>query len=226
MSWLRTLLGRRPRPSPWKCARSACVRPPPPVGLQTDRRLAENRRHAGHTAGMTGMRSIALTVNGRPCLATVEPRTTLVDLLREGFRLTGTHVGCEQGVCGACTVLLDGEPVRGCLLLAVQAHGRNVETVESLAPDAAHLNALQAQLVRHHGVQCGFCTAGILMSLTAALRHHPRPTEAEVRETLAGHLCRCTGYQGIVDAVLALAAGATSPAAVNDEAAESEPSRV
>src|SRR5262249_19539615 len=110
------------------------------VGLQTDRRLAENRRHAqGHTAGIsvTGMRSIALTVNGRPCQATVEPRTTLVDLLREGFRLTGTHVGCEQGVCGACTVLLDGEPVRGCLLLAVQAHGRNVETVESLAPDAA-----------------------------------------------------------------------------------------
>jgi carbon-monoxide dehydrogenase small subunit len=122
------------------------------------------------------------------------------------LRLTGTHVACEQGVCGACTVLVDGEPVRGCLLLAVQAHGRHVETVESLAPDALHLNPLQAEFVRHHGVQCGFCTGGILMSLTAALRDNPHPSEADVRETLAGHLCRCTGYQGMVDAVLALVA--------------------
>jgi carbon-monoxide dehydrogenase large subunit len=156
--------------------------------------------------GAPETRTIALTVNGQPRQATVEARSTLVDVLREQLRLTGTHVGCEHGVCGACTVLVDGEAVRGCLLLAVQADGRHVETVESLAPDPARLNDLQAELVRHHGVQCGFCTGGILMSLTAALRENPRPTEAEVRDTLAGHLCRCTGYQGMVDAVLALSA--------------------
>ena len=153
---------------------------------------------------MTETRDISVIVNGQPRRATVEVRTTLVDLLREAFRLTGTHVGCEHGVCGACTVLVDGEAVRGCLLLAVQADGARVETVESLAPDPEHLNPLQAEFVRHHGVQCGFCTGGILMSLTAALRDNPRPTEAEIRDTLAGHLCRCTGYQGMVDAVLAL----------------------
>ena len=155
---------------------------------------------------MSQTRAITLTVNGQPRDATVETRLTLVDLLREELRLTGTHVGCEHGVCGACTVLVDGEAVRGCLLLAVQADGRGIETVEGLAPDPAQLNALQAELVRHHGVQCGFCTGGILMSLTAMLRETPRPTEAEIRETLAGHLCRCTGYQGMVDAVLALVA--------------------
>ena len=105
-------------------------------------------------------------------------------------------------------MLVDGEAVRGCLLLAVQADGRRVETVEGLAPDPAHLTPLQAEFVRHHGVQCGFCTGGILMPLTAALRDNPRPTEAEIRDTLAGHLCRCTGYQGMVDAVLALVASA------------------
>jgi carbon-monoxide dehydrogenase small subunit len=155
---------------------------------------------------MSDTRAIALTVNGQPRRATVETRLTLVDLLREGLRLTGTHVGCEHGVCGACTVLVDGEAVRGCLLLAVQADGRSVETVEGLAPDPAQLDPLQAEMVRHHGVQCGFCTGGILMSLTAMLRENPCPTEADVRETLAGHLCRCTGYQGMVDAVLALVA--------------------
>jgi carbon-monoxide dehydrogenase large subunit len=153
---------------------------------------------------VSALHSISLTVNGRPRQASVEPRTTLVDLLRDGFRLTGTHVGCEHGVCGACTVLVDGEPVRGCLLLAVQADGARVETVEGLAPDPERLTPLQAEFVRHHGVQCGFCTGGILMSLTAALRDDPRPTEAEVRDALAGNLCRCTGYQGMVDAVLAL----------------------
>jgi aerobic-type carbon monoxide dehydrogenase small subunit (CoxS/CutS family) len=156
---------------------------------------------------MARTRAISLTVNGEPRRATVEVRTTLVDFLREALRLTGTHVGCEHGVCGACTVIVDGEAVRGCLLLAVQADGSRVETVESLAPDPEHLNALQAEFVRHHGVQCGFCTGGILMSLTAALRDNPRPDEAEVRNTLAAHLCRCTGYQGMVDAVLALVAG-------------------
>jgi len=149
-------------------------------------------------------RSISLTVNGLPRHAVVEARTTLVDLLREQFRLTGTHVGCEHGVCGACTVLLDSEPVRGCLMLAVQAEGARVETVESLAPDPDHLNPLQAELVRHHGVQCGFCIGGILMSLAASLRQNPHPTEAETRDILAAHLCRCTGYQGMVDAVRAL----------------------
>jgi aerobic-type carbon monoxide dehydrogenase small subunit (CoxS/CutS family) len=153
---------------------------------------------------MTETRAVSLTVNGQRRVATVEARTTLVDLLREQLRLTGTHVGCEHGVCGACTVLVDGDPVRGCLLLAVQADGRHVETVEGLTEDPARLTPLQAAFVRHHGVQCGFCTAGILMSLTAALRDNSRPTEAEIRETLAGHLCRCTGYQGMVDAVLAL----------------------
>src|SRR3954462_10753449 len=107
-------------------------------------------------------------LNGKQVRVVVEPRLTLADCLREELRLTGTHVGCEHGVCGACTVLMDGEPVRGCLLLAVQADGHRLETVESLAPDAAHLDALQAAFVRHHGVQCGFCTGGILMSLTAA----------------------------------------------------------
>ena len=165
---------------------------------------------------MTETRAIALTVNGQARSVTVSVRTTLVDCLREDLRLTGTHVGCEHGVCGACTVLVDGEPVRGCLLLAVQVDGRSVETVESLAPDADHLDALQAEFVRHHGVQCGFCIAGILMSLTAALRDNPCPTEAEVRDTLGGHLCRCTGYQGMVNAVLALVSarapgGASAP---------------
>jgi carbon-monoxide dehydrogenase small subunit len=152
------------------------------------------------------LHDVTVHVNGVPRSASVPARRLLSDFLRHDLALTGTHVGCEHGVCGACTVLVDGEAVRGCLLLAVQADGRHVETVESLAPDLEHLDPLQAEFVRHHGVQCGFCTGGILMSLTAALRDNPHPTEAEVRETLAGHLCRCTGYQGMVDAVLALAA--------------------
>ena len=150
------------------------------------------------------MTAISLSVNGHLVNAEVEPRLLLTDFLRHHLGLTGTHVGCEHGVCGACTVLVDGEPVRGCLLLAVQADGARIETVEGLAADPDQMNPLQAELVRHHGVQCGFCTGGILMSLTAALRDNPRPSEAEIRDTLAGHLCRCTGYQGMVDAVLAL----------------------
>lgn len=151
------------------------------------------------------VRTIALTVNGQQRRATVETRTTLAELLRETFRLTGTHVGCEHGVCGACTVVVDGEAVRSCLMLAVQAHGAQVETVEGLAPDAQQLTPLQQQFIEHHGLQCGFCTPGILMTLAAELRHNPAPSEAQVREMLAGNLCRCTGYQGMVDAVLALA---------------------
>ena len=147
-------------------------------------------------------RDITLTVNGQQRTATVPTRMSLADLLREEFRLTGTHLGCEHGVCGACTVLVDGEAVRSCLMLAVQAAGHRVETVESLAPDQEHLTPLQEQFVQHHGLQCGFCTPGILMTLTAELQDTPAPTEQQVRDMLAGNLCRCTGYQGIVDAVL------------------------
>jgi carbon-monoxide dehydrogenase small subunit len=152
------------------------------------------------------VRAIRLTVNGDERSGTVETRTSLADFLRDELRLTGTHVGCEHGVCGACTVLVDGEAVRACLLLAVQAAGHSVETVESLAPDADRLNPLQQLFVEHHALQCGFCTPGILMTLTAELRHNPHPTEQEIRDLLAGNLCRCTGYQGIVDAVLACVA--------------------
>jgi aerobic-type carbon monoxide dehydrogenase small subunit (CoxS/CutS family) len=148
-------------------------------------------------------RALTLTVNGKPRTAVVETRLSLADFLREHLRLTGTHLGCEHGVCGACTVLVDGEAVRACLMLAVQAANRHVETVESLAPDEQHLTALQQQFVEHHGLQCGFCTPGILMTLTAELRAAPAPSEQQVRTMLAGNLCRCTGYQGIVDAVLA-----------------------
>jgi carbon-monoxide dehydrogenase small subunit len=148
-------------------------------------------------------RAISLTVNGEARTAVVETRLSLADFLREHLRLTGTHLGCEHGVCGACTVLVDGEAVRGCLMLAVQAAGRNVETVESLAPDEQRLTPLQQQFVEHHGLQCGFCTPGILMTLQAELRATPSPSEEQVRDMLAGNLCRCTGYQGIVDAVLA-----------------------
>jgi carbon-monoxide dehydrogenase small subunit len=154
---------------------------------------------------MSETRTIRVNVNGEERGATVETRLTLADLLRLEFRLTGTHVGCEHGVCGACTVLVDGEAVRSCLMLAVQVHGATVGTVEGLAPEVGRLLPLQEQFIEHHAVQCGFCTPGILMSLTAALRENPRPTEAEVRDALAGNLCRCTGYQGMVDAVLALA---------------------
>ncbi len=148
-------------------------------------------------------RAITLTVNGEPRSAIVETRLSLADFLRENLRLTGTHLGCEHGVCGACTVLVDGEAVRGCLMLAVQAASRSIETVESLAPDERHLTPLQQQFVEHHALQCGFCTPGILMTLQAELRTTPSPSEQQVRDMLAGNLCRCTGYQGIVDAVLA-----------------------
>jgi carbon-monoxide dehydrogenase large subunit len=151
-------------------------------------------------------RTISLTVNGQQRSASIETRLSLADLLREHFRLTGTHIGCEHGVCGACTVLVDSSAVRACLMLAVQADGCHVETVESLAPDQHQLTPLQSQFVEHHGVQCGFCTPGILMTLTAELRETPSPTESQVREMLAGNLCRCTGYQGMVDAVLAATA--------------------
>jgi len=148
-----------------------------------------------------------VTVNGIQYERDVEPRLLLSDFLRQDLGLTGTHVGCEHGVCGACTILLDGEPVRSCLMLAVQADGAQVATVEGLAPGADELHPLQTAFREAHGLQCGFCTPGILMTMVAFLRDHPTPGEAEIRDALGGHLCRCTGYQNIVDAVK-LASGA------------------
>ena len=145
---------------------------------------------------------ISLDVNGERVEAQVLPRQNLADFLREHLALTGTHVGCEHGVCGCCTVLLDGTAVRSCLTLAVQAEGRAVTTVESLAGADGALSALQQAFQNNHALQCGFCTPGILMSFTDFLERNPNPSEAEVVEVLSGHLCRCTGYAGIVSAVL------------------------
>ena len=150
---------------------------------------------------------LGLTLNGRKMSGEAEPRMLLSDFLRHVLGATGTHVGCEHGVCGACTVLIDGAAVRSCLTLAVQAEGRAVTTVESLADPNGKLNALQQAFQNNHALQCGFCTPGILMSFTDFLARNPRPTEAEVVEVLSGHLCRCTGYAGIVAAVLEAAGG-------------------
>lgn len=144
---------------------------------------------------------ISLTVNGVPQRRSVSVRLTLADFLRHELELTGTHLGCEHGVCGACTVLIDGRSARSCLTLAVQADGCDITTVEALSANGK-LNPLQQAFQEHHGLQCGFCTPGILMSLTELLADNPDPTEAEVRETLTGHLCRCTGYVGPVKAAL------------------------
>ena len=150
---------------------------------------------------MADTRTITLAVNGVAHTHAVETRLTLVDFLRHELKLTGTHVGCEHGVCGACTVLVGGMSARACLMLAVQCDGQEVTTVESLATDGK-LNVLQQSFQDHHGLQCGFCTPGILMTLTEFLRDHPAPSEAEVRNVLSGNLCRCTGYQAIVAAAL------------------------
>ena len=149
-------------------------------------------------------RALRVTVNGRTYEATVEARKTLADFLRDDLELTGTHLGCEHGVCGACTVIVDGAAVRSCLLFAVQTHGRRVETVEGLA-DGDTLAPLQEAFRAHHGLQCGFCTPGFLMTLTALLREVPDPTDAQIREAIAGNLCRCTGYKNIVAAAHAAA---------------------
>jgi 2-furoyl-CoA dehydrogenase 2Fe-2S iron sulfur subunit len=150
---------------------------------------------------------LGLTLNGRKMSGEAEPRMLLSDFLRHVLGATGTHVGCEHGVCGCCTVLIDRAAVRSCLTLAVQAEGRAVTTVESLADPDGKLNALQQAFQNNHALQCGFCTPGILMSFTDFLARNPRPTEAEVVEVLSGHLCRCTGYAGIVAAVLEVAGG-------------------
>jgi carbon-monoxide dehydrogenase small subunit len=148
---------------------------------------------------------IELTVNGVKQPAKVPPRRTLADHLRVDRHLTGTHLGCEHGVCGACTVLLDGEAVRACLVFAVQADGSEVTTVEGLASEDGELSPVQAAFRDNHGLQCGFCTPGFVVSATALLRQNPRPTDGEIRDALSGNLCRCTGYQGILKAVRAAA---------------------
>jgi carbon-monoxide dehydrogenase small subunit len=144
---------------------------------------------------------VRVEVNGTEHRADVEPRTLLSDFLRHDLGLTGTHVGCEHGVCGACTVQVDGEPARACLMFAVQADGRSVRTVEGLAPGDGELHPLQRAFHERHGLQCGFCTAGFLMALEPFVRDRPDASETEIREAIAGNLCRCTGYEGIVAAV-------------------------
>ena len=150
--------------------------------------------------------AVSFVLNGRPVSGAAEPRLLLSDFLRHVLGATGTHVGCEHGVCGACTVRVDGRAMRSCLMLAVQAEGRRIDTIEGLAPEAGTLGALQRAFRRHHALQCGFCTPGILMSLADWLPRHPNPSESAVREMLSGHLCRCTGYAGIVRAALDAAA--------------------
>jgi 2-furoyl-CoA dehydrogenase 2Fe-2S iron sulfur subunit len=149
---------------------------------------------------------IRFELNGRAVEAEAEPRMLLTDFLRYNLAMTGTHVGCEHGVCGACTIEIDGAPARACLTLAVQADGANIRTVESLAPEPGRLSILQEAFRRHHALQCGFCTAGILMSLECYLRDNPSPDETALRDYLSGHLCRCTGYVPIIAAALDAAA--------------------
>jgi len=158
-------------------------------------RLSSGQRHV-----------VRFTLNGKPCSGEAEPRMLLTDFLRYQLGATGTHVGCEHGVCGACTVEIDGNLARACLTLAVQADGCAVRTVEGLAPAPARLGILHAAFKRNHALQCGFCTAGILMSLDNFLRENPKPSEQEIRDLLTGHLCRCTGYTPIVRAAMEAAA--------------------
>jgi aerobic carbon-monoxide dehydrogenase small subunit len=154
---------------------------------------------------MSERNDITLTINGRVHAISVEPRRTLVDAIREDCGQTGTHIGCEHGVCGACTVLVDGEPVRSCLMLAVQAQGREIRTVEGLA-NGDELNPLQRAFMERHGLQCGFCTPGFLMLITGVLEREPDISDDDLIDVLSSNLCRCTGYQNIVKAVRAAAA--------------------
>jgi aerobic-type carbon monoxide dehydrogenase small subunit (CoxS/CutS family) len=160
---------------------------------------------------MSDVHLIALTVNGVREEVAVEARRTLADVLRHDLGHTGTHLGCEHGICGACTVLVDGQPTRACLVFGVQADDCEVETVEGLARDG-ELNALQEAFSAHHALQCGFCTPGFLMLATALLRENPDPTDDEIREAMASNICRCTGYQSILEAVRAAADGTEAPA--------------
>ncbi len=150
---------------------------------------------------MTQLFPVTITVNGKEYSRDIEPRILLSDFLRHELGLTGTHVGCEHGVCGACTIILDGVSARSCLMFAVQANGHHITTVEGLSADKENLHPLQQSFWEAHGLQCGFCTPGILMTLIPFLEHNLEPTEDEIRHALSGNLCRCTGYQHIVDAV-------------------------
>jgi carbon-monoxide dehydrogenase small subunit len=149
--------------------------------------------------------TINVTINRRPYRGEVESRKLLSDFIRDDLGLTGTHVGCEHGVCGACTVLLNGDPVRSCLMFAVQANGAELKTVEGLAPSATELHPLQEKFWELHGLQCGFCTPGILLTAQALLKELPNPSEVDIREWISGNLCRCTGYQNIITAIQAAA---------------------
>ena len=160
---------------------------------------------ATDSASQTLSRTIEVTVNGRRYARSVPTRRTLADFLRMDLGLTGTHLGCEHGVCGACTVVLDGETVRSCLMFAVQANGAELLTIEGVAPGPGELNDVQQAFWDNHGLQCGFCTPGMVLSAMDLLDRNPDPTEAEVREEMAGNLCRCTGYHFIVESVLAAA---------------------
>jgi carbon-monoxide dehydrogenase small subunit len=166
---------------------------------------------------MSTTRSIRLKVNGTAVEAEVEPRLTLADFLREKLSLTGTHLGCEHGVCGACTVLVDGRAARSCLMLAVQGDGAEITTVEALARDG-ELHPLQQAFVEEHGLQCGFCTPGFLMALHELLGENPDPSDAEIRDVLGGQICRCTGYQSILRAVRSAAAKLRAGAPATDAA--------
>ncbi len=176
----------------------------PPILFPNDYLAPKNKAVPIEYVSMT--QTITLTVNNQRYEKTVEPRLLLSDFLRHDLGLTGTHVGCEHGVCGACTILFDGAPVRSCLMLAVQADGHTLMTVEGLTPDPKQLHPLQQAFWEAHGLQCGFCTPGILMTMLPFLEENPNPSEAEIREALSGNLCRCTGYQHIVTAVQLAAA--------------------
>ena len=147
-------------------------------------------------------RKISLTLNGREISETVEPRLHLADFLRHTLGATGTHLGCEHGVCGACTVNVDGEAIRSCLMFAVQADGKNIITIEGISNTDDTLHPIQEAFRHHHGLQCGFCTSGMIITLDAFLKNHPNPTEVEIRSAISGNICRCTGYQSIVAAAL------------------------
>ena len=152
---------------------------------------------------MNNLHTITVTINGQLYQRDIDPRLLLSDFIRHEVGLTGTHIGCEHGVCGACTILFDGEPVRSCIIFAVQANGHELMTVEGLTPEAneENLHPLQAGFREAHGLQCGFCTGGFLMTLLPFLEENPNPSESEIREAISGNICRCTGYQHIVDAV-------------------------
>jgi carbon-monoxide dehydrogenase small subunit len=160
---------------------------------------------ADHQAAENRLKTVGLTINGKPYSAEVEPRMLLSDMIRDELGLTGTHVGCEHGVCGACTVLFNGRPSRSCLMFGVQADGAEIITVEGLAGENGELHPVQQAFWDKHGLQCGFCTPGMLVTAAHFLANNPNPTRDEIREAISGNLCRCTGYQNIVDAIEAAA---------------------